>query len=81
MTNRERAEAAEKALHQFTVNMYGDRAPHELPKADRATAIYDLVTDLLHYARLNRIKPDEIMVNAQRQFDYERKFRWDGETD
>lgn len=80
MTNRQRAAAAERALDAFAFTMYGGRTAATLG-GDRGSAIYDLVTDLLHYARLNRIKPAEIMANAQRQFDYESPFRWDQETD
>lgn len=81
MTNRERAEAAYNALTTFTIEMYGGRVARELPREDRTTAIYDLITDLMHYARLQRIDPDALLVSAQRQFDYERKFRFDQETD
>lgn len=81
MTNRERAAAAENALTTFTRDMYGGRKPEELHKDDRVTAVYDLVTDLLHYARLKRIKPEDITDNAWRQFTHERRFRFDQETD
>lgn len=80
-TNRQRAAWAERALDTFTRETYGGRSASDLRRDDRTTAIYDLVTDLLHYARLNRVKADDILANARRQYDHESAFRFDQETD
>lgn len=63
-TNEERAVTAMAALE--SQEKYRDVWPEAL-----AESIADLVTDLLHLARLNDIEPDYIIHMAQIHFDAE----------
>lgn len=79
MTNRERARVAERAMDEFTCQVYAE--PYRvLCSVDRETALADLICDLMHFAAREDFDFDRALIRAQYHFDHESRFDWDEEV-
>jgi hypothetical protein len=72
-TNRERAAWAKQALAVFTARTYAGDHPGTMDRGDLESAIGDLITDLLHFARETGFDPDEIFRRALDHFALEQR--------
>lgn len=72
-TNADRAEWAKEALAAFTARTYGGDHPDTMDRGDLETAIYDLIADLLHYAKRQGFETDCILASAVLHFEAERR--------
>jgi len=86
MTNRQRAAAGRAALNTFTGRVYGGRKWKALHPDDQVTAIYDLLCDLMHTARLEghfdteeELEPQALWESAMRHYEVEAPLDWDEE--
>lgn len=81
MTNRRRADAAERALSEFTFETYGRRYAYQLPKEDRESALADLLCDLMHFARREEFDFDDNLALAKDHYEVESTYDWDEQTE
>ena len=70
MTNRERAERADRALTTYARGEYGFR----VGEPDLVTATQDLITDLMHLLareKLSRTRVEELFLRARANYEDE----------
>ncbi len=72
-TNIDRAAWAKEALAVFTARTFSGDHPDTMDRDDLESAIGDLITDLLHLARLSGFDPDRIFPRALDQFTLEQR--------
>lgn len=70
-TNADRADWAREALAAFTARTYGGDHPDTMERGDLETAIYDLIADLLHYAKRQGFDTGSIITQACYHFECE----------
>lgn len=70
-TNANRAEWAKQALAVFTATTYAGDHPDTMDRSDLETAVYDLIADLLHYAKRQGFDVLEILNRAHGHYEAE----------
>ena len=70
-TNTDRAAWAKDALAVFTARTFSGDHPDTMARDDLETAVSDLITDLLHYARQQGFDAGGILQNACGHFGFE----------
>src|ERR1700733_11530427 len=70
-SNRQRAQWAKNALGVFTAETYSGDHPDAMHPDDLKTAIGDLICDLLHFARFQKMDAAAIHAHALDMFETE----------
>lgn len=80
MTNIERARRARRALSTYTREVHDGAPAPTLCRADRETALADLICDLMHYAHWEEFDFGRALNRGQYHFDIESRYGWNAEV-
>lgn len=68
---QQRREYAQTALEEYCNSVWRGKSLSDLPKGDHRDLVADLIGDLLHYARNQRLEPEKRISQAVNNFNSE----------